>query len=55
MLFFAFCDVCLLQPCCHLLGEPGPLATFLCDVFICFSQFPICCPGSGVVLDCIDF
>ena len=26
----------------------------LCDVSLCFCHFPMWCPGSGVVLDCID-
>ena len=25
------------------------------DVFVCFCHFPLWCPGSGVVFDCIDF
>ena len=24
------------------------------DVLLCFCHFPILCPGTGVVLDCID-
>ena len=31
----------------------GVLALFVCDVFLCFCHFPICCPESGVVYDCI--
>ena len=27
----------------------------VCDVFLCFCHFLMWCPGSGVVLDCIDF
>ena len=26
----------------------------VCDVFLCFCHFTMWCPGSGVVLDCID-
>ena len=26
----------------------------VCDVFLCFCDFPIWCPGSGVVFICID-
>ena len=26
----------------------------VCDVVLCFGHFPIWCPVSGVVLDCID-
>ena len=35
-----------------LLGNP--LGSLVCEVFLCFSNFPIWCPGAGVVLDCID-
>ena len=28
--------------------------SIVCDVFLCFCHFPTWCPGSGVVLDCID-
>ena len=38
-----------------LLGKGWPLVFPVCDVFLCFCQFPIWCPGSGLVLDCIDF
>ena len=47
-------DVCFLQPCGHLLGKGWPLYFLVCDVYLCFCLFPICCPGSGVVLYCID-
>ena len=46
--------VCSLQPGDHLLGKDWPLGSLVCDVFLCFRHFPILCPGSGVVLDCID-
>ena len=38
-----------------LLGGPAlhPTAT-VCDVLFLFCHFPVWCPGSGVVLDCID-
>ena len=26
----------------------------VCDVFLCFCHFTMWCPGSDVVLDCID-
>ena len=26
----------------------------MCVVFLCFRHFPIWCPQSGVVLDCLD-
>ena len=44
-----------LQPCGHLLGKGWRLGSLVCDVFLCFCHFPTWCPGSGVVLDCIDF
>ena len=43
-----------LQPCGHLLAKGLPLGSPVCDVFLCFCHFPIWCPGSGVVFDCID-
>ena len=46
--------VCSLQPCGHLLGKGWPLGSLVCDIFLCFSLFLKWCPGSGVVLDCID-
>ena len=47
--------VCSLQPCGHLLGNCSPHGSFVCDVFLLvFCHFPMLCPGSGVVLDCID-
>ena len=48
------CLVCSLQPCGHLLGKGWPHGSLVCDVFLCFCHFPMWCPGSGVVLDCID-
>ena len=46
--------VCSLQPCGHLLGKGWPLGSLVCYVLLCFCHFPICCPGSDVLLDCID-
>ena len=54
LFLFVFAHVCLLQPCGHLLGKSRPLGFIECDVILCFCHFPIRCPGSGVVLDCID-
>ena len=45
--------VCFLLPCGHLLGRADLLA-LVCDVYLCLCHFPMSCPGSGVVLDCID-
>ena len=46
--------VCSLQPVGHLLGKGWPFGSLVCDVFNRFCHFPMWCPGSGVVLDCID-
>ena len=35
-------------------GKGQPLGALVCDVFLRFCHFPMWCPGSGVVLDCID-
>ena len=48
------CLVCSSQPYGHLLGKGWPLGFLVCDVFLCFCHFPMWCPGTGVVLDCID-
>ena len=34
--------------------ERADLLALVCDVSLCFCHFPMVCPGSGVVLDCID-
>ena len=31
------------------------LCSLVCDVLLCLCHFPMWCPGSSVVLDCIDF
>ena len=36
-------------------GKMADFLAFLYVMFSCVSHFPIKCPGSGVVLDCIDF
>ena len=46
--------VCLLQRCGYLLGKGRPLGSLVCYVLLCFCHFPMWCPGSSVVLDCID-
>ena len=48
--FFSVCDVCFLQPVRK--GLTSWLS--VCDVSLCFCHFPVWCPRSGVVLDCID-
>ena len=35
-------------------GEESPLSSLECDDVLCFCHFPIRCPGSGVLLDCIN-
>ena len=32
-----------------------PFGSLVCGVLLCFGHFPMLGPGSGVVLDCIDF
>ena len=34
--------------------ERADLLALVCDVLLCFCHFPIWCPGSGVMLDCLD-
>ena len=47
--------VCSLQPSGNLLGNDQPLGSLVCVVFLCgFCQFPMLCPGSCMVFDCID-
>ena len=57
-----FCYLCFmsvmlsclsLQPCGHFLGKGQPYGSLVCGVFLCFWHFPMWCPVSGVVLDCI--
>ena len=45
--------VCLLMPCCHLLGKGWPLGSSLWCLIVTLS-LSHWYPGSGVVLDCID-
>ena len=44
----------LCSPVGKLLISKAALGSLVCDVFLCFCHFPIWCPGSGVVLDCVD-
>ena len=39
-LYLAFCPVCVLQPCGHLLGKGWPLGSSVCDALLCFVTFP---------------
>ena len=47
-------DVCLFVPCGHLLGKGWPLGSSLWCLIVSLS-LSHWYPGSGVVLDCIDF
>ena len=50
----AFMHICLLVPCGRLLGGGGwPLGSRLWCLVVALS-LSRWCPGSGVVLDCID-
>ena len=53
-LMFVMLLYLFIAACGHLLGKGWPLGSLVCDVFLCFCHFPVWCPGSGVVLDCID-
>ena len=53
-LCFSCCLVCSSQPCGHMLEKGWPLGLLVWEVILCFCQFPMWCPGSSVVLDCID-
>ena len=58
-LLFMFC-VChaFLSVRCGLVvtcWKRANLLALLCVMFYCFCHFPVWCPGSGVVLECIDF
>ena len=60
MLFvFYACHAALSVPCSLVVTcwEKAYLLALLYVMFSCFlvfCHFPICCPGSGVVFDCID-
>ena len=49
-LYFVFS----LQPYGHQLGRTGLLARLYVKFSCVFCQFPMWCPGSGMVLDCTD-
>ena len=53
-LSLSYCLVCSLQPCDHLLGKGWPIGSLVCDGSLCLCHFPLWCPGSDVLLDCID-
>ena len=51
---YVFFRVCLWITCGHLLGKGWRLGSHLWCITVSFSLFTWY-PGSGVVLDCIDF
>ena len=52
-LSLSYCHVCFLQPCGQ---KSADLLAFLHVLVSCvFVTFSNRCPGSGVVLDCIDY
>ena len=51
---YALMHVCLLMPCGHLLGKDWPLGSRLWCLIVTLS-LSHWYPGSGVVLDCMDF
>ena len=53
-LSLSYCLVYYLQPCGHLLEKDWLLGSLVRDVLLCLCKFPIWCPGSGLVHDCID-
>ena len=47
---FVSVHCCLVVTC----WERSDLLNLVCDVWLYFGHFPMWCPGSGVVLDCVD-
>ena len=52
-LFLAFYILCFIAGLQTPAGKDWPLDLLVSEVLLCFCQFPMWCPGSGVVLDCI--
>ena len=50
-LYFVF----VMLSCMFIAALLLPLGTLVCDVLLYLCNFPVECPRSGVVLDCIDF
>ena len=51
---YSFCYLCfvfVMLSCLFIAALWSPAGK---DVFLCFCHFPMCCPGMGVVLDCIN-
>ena len=51
-IFYVICVSCLSVMLCCLFLAADHLA-LVCDVLLCICHFPMQCPGSGVVIDCI--
>ena len=47
---FVYIHCCLVVSC----WERADLLALVCDVNLCFCQFPLLYSGSGVVINCID-
>ena len=56
LFIFHVCHAFLSVRCSLLVNcwERAVLLALVCDILLCFCHFPVWCPGSGVVLDCID-
>ena len=52
-LWFVFVSHNVLSVHCNL-GKRLTSWLFVCDVFLCFCHFPIWCPRSLMVFDCIN-
>ena len=52
-LVFVMLSRLFILPYGHLLGRADFLA-LVCDDLLCFCNFPMWYPGSGVLLNCID-
>ena len=51
--FCHFRFVFVILSCLFIVALWSPVGYLVCDVLLCFRHFPMWCPGSGVVLDCI--
>ena len=54
-----FCYLCFILVmlsclCIVAVWSPPGIGFLVCNVLLCFCHFPVWCPGSDVVLDCID-
>ena len=61
-LWILFCYLCFMSVVLSCLfiaalwspAEKANLLALVCNIFLCFLHFPMWCPGSGEILDCID-